>query len=126
MRDLWIRYWCLNGGLPPNWGLWRDILEIDIQPHQESRTVTVNAACGVTGGLPSEWGLNMITIKKLVLPNNKLSGRLPPEVSSLVKLQDLDLMGNRFTGAQSSPCYCHCLRTPTCDACRCLSYCRPL
>lgn len=37
-------------------------------------------------------------VVRLILTNNNLSGRIPPELASLARLEQLDLRGNRLTG----------------------------
>ena len=52
---------------------------------------------GLTGELPPEMG-DFLGLKRLDLSGNELTGEIPPELGNVATLENLDLSGNRLTG----------------------------
>lgn len=62
-----------------------------------SLTKLALAQCDIVGPVPRSYG-NWTQMEELLLDGNLLSGRLPPELAKLQKLQVLFLASNRFNG----------------------------
>ncbi|ONK57801.1 uncharacterized protein A4U43_C09F4230 [Asparagus officinalis] len=70
----------------------------DIQSLTELQALDLSYNKGLTGGLPASIG-SLIKLQNLILVGCSFSGEIPPEIGSLKNLVFLSLNSNRFTGS---------------------------
>ncbi|KAH7277673.1 hypothetical protein KP509_38G001600 [Ceratopteris richardii] len=80
----------LKENLPSEWAVWVNLTYLNLHD------------TGLTGNLPSEWGPNFANLQSLILYNNSLAGIVPDSWKGLISLQRLELNHNFLSGSLPS------------------------